>query len=365
MTLDTLDTTAARANEPGFTKEAERKFRKAEKDRRRAEKKTANRAAWGKFFGTIWRGIAETWDFAVRNLILTLAIASSIATASWEWMNSARGWRDLYPGYDFWTSIGALGSIGLWYLAFRKAREEGRKTPTLKPDQGGRSTTELVGWILAAMFSYLVCVAGVFVATATNSYQAQEAARKSKIEYANMVAKAEALRDTLDVYSVDYWDAVIKQQTRQLDSQLQIAKGTYEMADLDTNGACAGKLSFNARRLCVRVNGGVDEFSGEEVAGIRTELERSTRGKAKALADKEELAKLEGQIRTFRVLSGDETSAAMGAMISSIDAASSLGILYLILSSIFLLASGWSTDWSLEEIEKKRRAARLKAGKAA
>lgn len=360
-----LDPTAERANEPGWTREARKAWEKAEREKKRAAKRAASRAFWGGILAGIWRGLVETWDFAIRNLLLTLAIATSIATAAWEWMNSARGWRDLYPGYDAWTSIGALGAIGLWYLAFRKAREETRKPADKPADQGGRNRVELWGWVIAAAFAYVLCVAGVFVATATNSYQAQEAAKKSKLEYAGLLAKRDALKETLEIYSPDYWDAVIKQQTRQLDSQLQIAKGTYDMADLDTDKACAGKLSFNARRLCVRVNGGIDEFSGEEVAGIRTELERSARGKAKALEDAKDLAGLEARIRDFRVLSGDETSAAMGAMISGIDAAASLGILYLVLSSIFLAASGWSTDWSLEQIELKRRAARLKAGKAA
>ncbi len=370
-----LDPTATRANETGWSPDALRAEREAKREAKRQADRAKRAAAWSGFWGAIWTAIswtaraiwtaiAETWDFMVRNLVLTAAIAASITTALWEWTNTAAGWRDLYPNYGIWTSVGAAGSVSLWYLSFRKAREEGRKDAKKPKADGGLDKVELVGWIMAGVFAFIVCVAGVFVATATNYYKAQLAAKQSKTAFVELQAKRDALAATLEVYSVDYYDAVLKQQNRMLESQVQIAKGTFDMADLDVDKGCSGKLSFNQRRLCARVNGGVDEATGEQIVGLRTEIEQSERARKAAVENTAELERLRDEVANFNVLDGDETADAIGSMAKGVDSASMMGVLYIVLSGIFLLASGWAADWALEQIEAKRVAARARKGKA-
>lgn len=360
----TIDPTAERANDPGWTKQAKAEAKAQARAQARAEKarvdaaKKAGAQAWRRaVLHNVGRFFVEAWDFILRNLMLSIAIGATIATGAWEWWNSSRGWQDLYPGAGLFAYIGALGAVGLWFVAFRMAREEGRKP------KGERSVPELVGWIVAALFSYIVCVAGVFVATATNSIEAQKAASQSRIDYSDLVAKRDTLQETLETFSVEYWEAMIKQDRRTLDAQLGIARGTFEMADLDVDGACAAKLSFNQRRLCAQVNGGIDEFTGQPVKGLRSELERSEFNLTTARANVEKLADLEKQIQEFRVLSGDETSEAMGSMFDFMKAEASMGLILLFLSSVFLATSGWTGDWSLQKIEAQRIAGRQKAGR--
>lgn len=351
-----LDTTAERANEPGWSREA----LKAAKAKKKADKKIKAKADRRAFFGKVRRVIADIWDFILRNMLLTLALGASIATAAWEWFNSARGWRDLYPGIPvFWTYVGAAGAVALWYIAFRKTREEAREP------EATRSGVEIGGWFLAAVCAFVVCVAGVFVATATNSVEAQRAAKESRREYIGLVAKRDSLKEQVDLYGPDYWQQMIIQDQRTMDAQVNIAKGTFGMADLEVDGGCAAqKLSFNQRRLCARVNGGVDEFSGEAVIGIRNEIARSERQLGIAEQNVADLAALQLQVASYRVLSGDETAEAMGSMFGDVMKGDSImGWVLLALSTIFLLASGWAADWAMESIERKRIAGRKKAGR--
>lgn len=356
-----VDEPAERANVRGWTKEAI----KADKQARKAAKRAADKAARRAFFEGCARGIGNFWDFILRNVLLSIAIGVSIGTATWEWWNSARGWQDLYPGIGLVAFIGAAAAVGSWYLSFRMARVEAKK-PARQPHAGAsvdtRSPAELVGWILAAAFSYFICVTGVFIATATNSMEAQQAAKESRIERAALQAERDTLAGELDIYNVEYWEAMIRADQRSIDSQLSMAIGTYEMADLDPNKGCAApKLSFNQRRACVRMNGGVDEFNGETVLGLRTELERSERGLKKARENEAKLTEVTERLREFHVLTGDETAAALGQMMAIGEGETALAILLLVLSSMFLAASGWCTDWALEEIDRKRAAARALA----
>jgi hypothetical protein len=354
----TLDTAGERANEPGWTRAA----LKAEQARLKAEKKAARKAKAKAGRQALVLGVrhffGDIWDFVLRNLLLTLAMAACIGTGAWEWVNTGRGWRDLYPGVGVWAYIGAAGAIALWYIAARLVCEHARKPK--------HSWFQIIGWSVTAMAAYFVCVTGVFVATSTNSVKAQNAARESRIEYAQLRARAEDLRQQVELYPVEYWQASIDQDERAINAQVNIAKGSFGMADLDAgeSGACAGKLSFNQRRLCAIVNGGVDEFTGERIIGLRAELERSKRGLKKAEADAVALVALEAEVAGFRVLTGDETAEAMGHMFKWLEGEAALGWLLLILSSAFLLASGWAADWVLETIEIKRIAARKAAGRA-
>ncbi len=357
----TLDTAAERANTPGWTKEARAAWREQKKADRKAKAKADRRA----FFRAIGTGVSDFWDFCLRNVLLSIALGVGVGTGIYEWWNSGRGWQDLYPGLGVIAYIGAAAAVGSWYVGFRMARLEGKKARPAnpdKPEKHERSNVELTGWILATVFSYIVCVTGVFIATATNSIEAQNAAKKSRAEYTELLVKQTTLQEQLDVYNVEYWDAMIKADQRAIDSQTAMATGTYEMKDLEPTGGCAApKLSFNQRRACVRMNGGIDEFNGETVLGLRTELERSERGRKQAVKNEAELAALDTRIRNYTVLTGDETAQALGQMTNLASGETTLAILLLVLSSLFLLASGWGTDWALDELDRKRAAARAAA----
>lgn len=357
----TLDTTGERANVKGWTKEA----LAAERSARKAAKRAADEQARQVFVRGLGKACADVWDFLLRNVLLSIAIGVGIGTATWEWWNSARGWQDLYPGVGLVAYIGAAAAVGSWYVGFRMARLEGRKPfpeNPRKPEANERSTVELVGWVSATLFAYIVCVTGVFIATATSSVEAQNAAKQSRVEFAELVARQSTLEASLDVYSVEYWEAMIRADERSIASQLSMAQGTYEMVDLEPSAGCAApKLSFNQRRACVRMNGGIDEFNGETVLGLKTELERSQRGLKKAQEAALELAEVQNRVRHFDVLTGDETAQALGQMTNLGNGETALAFLLLILSSLFLAGSGWSTDWALEELDRKRAIARAAA----
>jgi hypothetical protein len=352
----TLDTTASRANEPGWSREALR----ADKEKKKADKKAKAKAGRQAVFRAIGNFLGDVWDFILRNLLLALALGASAATGAWEWVNSGRGWLDLYPGLGLWTYVGSAGAIFLWYLGFRKAREEGREP------KDKRSMVEITGWAGAAFTGYFVLVAGVFIATATNQIEAQRAAKESRSEFVQLRSDRDALRQKLELYPVEYWEAAIVQDERAIEAQTGIAKGSFEMPNLDygEKGACAGKLSFNQRRLCAIVNGGVDEYTGERIIGLRAELDQSKRGLKTAKEDAATLADLDAKVRNFKVVTGDETAEAVNAMFGEEKGDAALGWLLLALSSVFLLGSGWATDWVFETIERKRKAGRVKAGKA-
>ena len=178
-------------------------------------------------------------------------------------------------------------------------------------------------------------------------------------------SKRDGLASDLEVYNSDYWAATKANDERALDSLVRIAKGSFQMADLDVDKGCAGSLSFNQRRLCARANGGIDENTGETVVGLRIQIENDARAFKKAKADEEDLAELNNQLANFTVLSGDETAAAMGDIVSAKNTAGAMALLYLVLSSAFLFASGWTLDWAIEEIQRKLRAWRAAKGKVA
>lgn len=365
-----LDPTAARANEPGWTPEAKRQDARARRDAKKAEKKAKAAAwragvarSWSAFWGGIWSGLTWLWTSTLGNIVLVAAVGACVGTGLWEWVNTWGGWRDMYPGAGAWTMVGAAAAVLLWFVGMRLSREEGRKPPTpaglvltSETRRQYRSNVELVGWIACAIFSFAVCVVGVFMNQATNSQRAIDAALKSKAERVNLVIKRDGLASDLEVYNSDYWAATKANDERALDSLVRIAKGSFQMADLDVDKGCAGSLSFNQRRLCARANGGIDENTGETVVGLRIQIENDARALKKAKADEDELAALNNQLANFTVLSGDETAAAMGDIVSAKNTAGAMALLYLILSSAFLFASGWTLDWAIEEIQRKLRA---------
>lgn len=372
-----LDPTAARANEPGWTPEARKAAKAAEKEARRQAKAAKRAAYWSgvrrsiaAFFAAIWAGLAWAYVTFLSNIVLVAAVGACVGTGLWEWVNTWGGWRDMYPGAGAWTMIGAAGGVLLWFTAMRLAREEGRK-PT-RPDgpiphedrRKYRSPVELAGWIVCAIFAFAVCVVGVFMNQATNSTRAIAAAQQSKSTFRDMVIDRDALAEDLEIYNAEYWEATANQNRRALDSLVRIARGSFQMADLDPDKGCAGNLSFNQRRLCARANGGIDENSGETVIGLRAQIENDERALKKAKADELRLAELNREIKDFNVLSGDETAAAMGDIAGARNAAGAMALMYLLLSSAFLFASGWALDWAIEEIVRKLDAWRAKKGKA-
>lgn len=362
----TLDPIAARANEPGWTKEA----RKAEAAAKKAAKKAKARADRAAFFAGIGGAIVWAWTTFLSNIVLVAAVGACIGTGLWEWVNTWGGWRDMYPGVGGWTMVGAAGGVLLWFTSVRLAREEGRKpikpagvTTRAEDRRKYRSPVELAGWILCALFSFAVCVVGVFMNQATNSNRAIEAAQKSKAAFRELVIARDALRQDLEIYNSEYWDAAKSNDERALDSLVRIAKGSFGMTDLDVDKGCAGNLSFNQRRLCARANGGIDENTGETVVGLRIQIETDARSAEKARKDEAKLADLERQVKDFMILSGDETAGAMADIAGARNAAGAMALVYLLLSSAFLFASGWALDWAIEEIQRKLAAWRAGKGK--
>jgi hypothetical protein len=359
----TLDTAGQRANETGWTDEALRRERELErqarKERRQAEGK-AKAAARG--------------DFWMRNLKLALAIAGSIGTAAWEWVNTGRGWQDLYPALGWLPYVGAAGAILLFFISCHEALEELAKTddPDIEADpKKRRNLVKLVGWSLSAFAMYAICVIGVFVATATQSVKTTKAARDSRVAYAKLLGERDAVELKLETQPIEYWDEMMIRTKDAIVAQENLAKGSHAMPDLDPNGGCAQKLNFNQRRLCAIVNGGVDEFTGERIPGMRAELRGYDRGMKAAKEQMAKLADLNAQLDNFQILTGDETAEAIGGMFgkagpgeqSNNEAA--MGWLLLALSSLFLAASGWAVYWVFTTLEQKRLAALAANGRTA
>lgn len=323
--MTTLDPTGARANEPGLTPAALKAERKA---KARADRQ-AFFAACGKTLKVIGAHLPKILFVAIG-----VAIVAS-ATAFDVWM-SARGWNDLLPGIGWFAHAGAVAAVGFWYFGVFKAREELKK--------GDKIEARI--WMGVAAAAYLICVLGVGIATVTNTGEAKQAAVDSKRELAEITAKRDELKDKLDLYSVTYWEEAVRQDQRALKAQLNIAKGTYSMPDLDIDGACAGKLNFNQQRACAYANGGVDPHTGVQVLGIVSEIEQSENGLRQAQADEKTLSDLNTQISTFALKTGDATASALGEFLNGEEEGNRvLLIVFVVLSSLFLLCGGLFGDW--------------------
>ncbi len=361
-----LDDTAAMANTPGWTKEAKRlqaEERKAQKKADKAATKARKAAERKAFWAGLGGGVVAVWDFFMRNLLLAFAIAGVAGVAVFEWVNGGNGWQDLYPGiWPAFVWAGAFGVIMLFFVSATKALGE------IEKGEEGRAgdIVPMVGWILATIMAFVISVAGVFVSTATNSVEAQNAAKASRIEYATLKGQVAALETDLETYTSEYWIGIETQLNRAISSRLALAKNTFSLPDLDPAGACAQpKLNFQQQRMCVRMNGGDDPTTGEAILGIRTELENVQR-EIKTTAEKEaKLAELQAEVKGFNVKKGDETAVAMGQMIEDQSGEKTLTTFYWILSSFLLLLSGWGNHWAIGEIQRVTLAARIRKGKAA
>ena len=100
-----LDPTAVRANEPGWTPQAKREYAKAQRDARKAEKKAAAKAwragvarSWSAFWLLAWNSLGWLWTTSLANIVLVAALGACVGTGLWEWVNTWGGWRDMYPG---------------------------------------------------------------------------------------------------------------------------------------------------------------------------------------------------------------------------------------------------------------------------
>jgi len=334
-----LDAAGARANNPGLTPAA-----------KKAAAKAKGKAWWAAFWGGIRGGIAATWNFIVRNLLLWIAIAIVAAASTFDWWMSARGWLDYLPGLGVFAFCGAAASVGFWYIGVRRAREEWREP------KATRSIPEIVTWTAIAISAFIICLTGLLIATATNSIEAQRAAKASRAEYHALVADRDAMQRKVDLYPVEYWDQAIKQDERALEAQLAIAKGSFGMPDLDIGKTCGSKLSFNQRRLCAIVNGGVDEFTGATVLGLRAEIEQSQNGRRQAVKDEAALQVLITQVRKFTVKTGDATAEAMAAMFDdAFKGETVMGWIFVLVMALFMFCGGFLGDWVMERITVPRR----------
>lgn len=375
--MSDLDPTAQRANEPGWTKDAIRESRRLEKKEDKAARKADKakrsadrRAAWSKFWGAVGRGIAAVWDFMIRNILLTAGITGVVCIGIFEWANGARGWGDLYPSFNgLVVGAGAAAAVLVWYVAVSMAIDEWKKRTlpegaTPDPAVDYRDLTWAIGWTVAACLAYFVTVSGVFVATATNSVKYQQLAKDSRLELANLKIKVAELEDELEVYNEAYWNQNAAQIQRAIDSRTNIARNAWGLADLKVDGGCASpKLAFEARRMCVRVNGGDDPTTGEVVQGIRTELENAQREAERTRLAQLDLDAKRLEVKNFHVVEGDQTAQALEDLSEGEwKGERAIAFLYWLLSSAFLLVGGWVGHWVLMEIRKKRAAARKLKG---
>ncbi len=320
-----LDTTGQRANEPGLTREAQK-----------AERKARRKADWDAFWAGAWPKLKAFVAKIPVVLLVALGAAIVAAASTFDWWMSARGWNDLLPGLGLFAYIGAAASVGFWYLGVHFAIEQ------------WQAKDRLWAWIWTgvAAGAYVICIIGVGIATVTNTANAQSEARSSRSEFARLSAERDELRDKLDVYGVDYWEASLKADERKLAAQLAIAKGTFDMPNLDIDGACGLKLSFEQRRACVQANGGVDPHTGEEVKGVRFEIDRSQAGLKRAQEDATRLVEVEEQVATFHLKKGDETALALGAFLGG-DAQgnTALLIVFVVITALFLGCGGFMGHW--------------------
>lgn len=339
----TIDPTAQRANESGWTKEA-----------RRAEKRAKSKAEWDARIKAIRSGVAIAWDFFLRNLLLWVSIAGLVSVATWEWWNTSLGWQKLYPSAGVFAYVGAIGAIVMYFWGFREWRENGR---------AGKPAFQ---WLSVTIAAYVVCVAGVFIATATASEVARRAAEESRVELNRLIIARDDLASKVELNDPELMQMALEADRRTLKALEDTARGTYDMPDLDQGSGCpAPPKKFTMERLCAQANGGIDPFNGEVIAGIRSEILRGEKRAKDAALDAEALAALESQIDNFHVVQGDETAAALGDMLSIENAGGSvLSWLLLGLSSLFLYGGGWLGDWVFERIEAMRAGAKKKPGAA-
>ena len=363
-----LDPTATRANDPGWTpaaikaaKAREKANAKAAKLERKDAKRADRKAAWSAFWGGLGRGVVAVWDFFMRNLLLAFCVAGVLGLGTFEWINGGNGWQDLYRG--IWPPViwaGAFGVVVLFYVAGTMALDEVEKP------EAERKIVMIVGWASATVFAFCISVAGVFISSATNQVEAQNAAKASRLELANLRGEVATLKADLEIYNSEYWKLSEKQIQRAIDSRTRTAKSAVGLADLDPAGACAQpKLNFQQQRMCVRMNGGDDPTTGEAILGIRTELENVQREIKLALVKEEDLERLTGELKAFKVQAGDETAEAMAQMIEDQSGQKTLTMFYWILSSLLLLLSGWACHWAFGEIQRLTREARIRKGKVA
>lgn len=339
----TIDPTAQRANDTGWTKAA-----------RQAEAKAKSKAEWDARWGKVKAFGAAAWDFFLRNLLLWVSIAGLVSVATWEWWNTSAGWQKLYPAAGVFAYVGAIGAVVIFFWGFRQWREQGR---------AGKPALQ---WLSVTVASYVVCVVGVFIATATASEVARRAAEESRIELNRLIIDRDDLRAKVELNDPELMQMALASDQRTLKALEDTARGTYDMPNLDQGGGCpAPPKKFTMERLCAQANGGIDPFNGEVIPGIRSEILRGEKRAKDAAADAEALAALESQVRNFHVVQGDETAAALGDMLSIENAGgSALSWLLLVLSSLFLYCGGWLGDWVFDRIETMRPGARKKPGGA-
>lgn len=319
--MNDLDPTGARANAPGLTKEA-----------RQAEKRAKSKAKWA----ARWRWVGDNLPKA---LLYAIVVAVLAAATLFDWFMSSRGWQDILPGLGLFAWAGAAASVGFWYFGAYKTGAELYEQRGKAKDK--KDFAEAWVWGIVSALAYLVCVGGVIVATITNTSQAKFAAQESRQAYARLIAERDALAENLDLYSVEYWEQRLAADERQARGQLNIAKATLGMKDLDVDGGCAQKLSFDQRRACALWNGGLDPHTGVEVIGALAEIAQSQAGLDAAVKDEADLKDLNQKVSTYVVKTGDETARALGEYFQS-ETAGNQALMFIIafFSAAFLLCGG-------------------------
>lgn len=359
----TMDATGQRANETGWTPEAIKAEKKARRIAQRAAKKAKAKA-----------DRSVIWQFFLRNLLVWLAIAGLVATSSWEWVNTSRGWAYLYPGlHPVFPAIGAVGAIILFFFAFRQDRENSRAADFWEetdPKKSKARRKDSYIWRSVTLAAYLVCVAGVFIATATAAETAQRVAKESRKAFNELVVKRNEVATKVELNDAEILQLQLDSDMRTLKALEATAKATHGLPNLDMredglpddkHGCPPPPKKFMASRLCIQANGGIDPFNGEVMQGLRTEIKKDELALKNAQGFATELAALEKQIKDYPLIQGDETADAVGNMVSG-NGGSALGWILLVLSSLFLYSGGWLGDWVFERIERIREASKAAKG---
>lgn len=316
-------------------------------------------AGWNAFWSGLGGFIAGAWDFFLRNLLLWMAIAFLAGLYTWEWWNSGRGWVDLYPGAGVLAFIGAAGAVGLWFFAVGRAREDFRA----KKNDGWM-------WTGVSVAMFIVSVIGVWAAVASNSIASRRDAKESRIEYAKLIGKRDALAAKVEINDPAAIAVQVDGARQTLKAMVETGKVTYSLPDLDIGGGCPDQQKRAiAQSLCAQANGGFNPLTGQTIeTGFRTRIAQLDAAHAAALKDAEALQVLQNSVDHFTVKTGDETADAMGDMITPFSGqvtdsqkSAAMGWVYLVLSSLLLGGGGFLGDWVFQTIEDRRQAAKVKA----
>lgn len=325
-------------------------------------------AGFGRWLWSLVRGffgaIGSALDFLIRNLRIEGALAAGGAIMAFETTRAKDGWDRLMPDDTalVFLWIGAAGVVFGGAVCVRGALEAWREPIDEKNPDAGRkeqNNPSFYFWLIGVVFCAVLSFMGVLGSVGTDSVERNRAAEESRRELQAMVDERDKLEVKLDVANTAFFEAEIFEQNRYLESLESTARGAYQMKGLSLED-CEADLSLGARRLCNMANGGIDVHTAEKHEGIRNVITRVEQSLERARLDEARLAELEPLIKGFVVKGGDEVHAFFADLADEGSAGRWLALFYAVFSAGLIYVSWLLVDWALEEIEKKRAAAKSK-----